>query len=197
MRTVLVFNIMSIDGYYNGPGGDVMVMNMDAAFDDWILERMRRAGTVLLGRKSFQMFSSYWPGIADAPEDPDNRALSDVNRESSRIYNQLQKAVVTDSDLDLSANVWRDTTTVVRRTDVASWLETERNTGSGDIVTYGSRTMWNSLLEHGLIDELHLMIGPEAVGGGTPVFAVPARLNLLEARTFEGSHNVLLRYRAR
>jgi hypothetical protein len=42
---------------------------------------------VLLGRTSFELFSSYWPAIADAPPDPDNRALSADNRELSRIYN--------------------------------------------------------------------------------------------------------------
>lgn len=40
---------------------------------------------------SYEGFSSYWPVIADAPDDPDNRALSDDNPELSRIYNALEK----------------------------------------------------------------------------------------------------------
>jgi hypothetical protein len=90
MRQVIVSNIMSLDGYYEGPGRNVMVLNMDEAFDSYNLERIRAAGTVLLGRTSFEGFSSYWPGIADAPDDPGNRALSADNRELSRIYNTSQ-----------------------------------------------------------------------------------------------------------
>jgi riboflavin biosynthesis pyrimidine reductase len=56
--------------------------------------------------------------------------------------------------------------------------------------------MWAGLLDQGLVDELHLMVGPAALGGGTPVFGRPADLTLLEARRFEGSGNVLLRYAA-
>lgn len=97
MRTVIVCNIMSLDAYYEGPGRNVMALNMDEAFDAYNLERIRSAGTVLLGRTSYDGFSSYWPGIADAPADPDNRALSDGNRELSGIYNRIEKAVVTDS----------------------------------------------------------------------------------------------------
>jgi dihydrofolate reductase len=196
MRTVIVCNIMSLDGYYEGPGRNVMALNMDEAFDAYNLERIRRAGTVLLGRASFEGFSSYWPGIADAPADPGNRALRDDNRELSRIYNRLEKVVVSDGYTPPAGNPWHDTTTVVRRADVADWLAKEREHGTGDILTFGSRTMWAGLLDQGLVDELHLMVGPAALGGGTPVFGRPADLTLLEARRFEGSGNVLLRYAA-
>jgi dihydrofolate reductase len=196
MRTVIVCNIMSLDGYYEGPGRNVMALNMDEAFDAYNLKRIRRAGTVLLGRASFEGFSSYWPGIADAPVDPANRALSDDNRELSRIYNRLEKVVVSDGYTPPADNAWHDTTTVVRRADVADWLAKEREHDTGDILTFGSRTMWAGLLDQGLVDELHLMVGPAALGGGTPVFGRPADLTLLEARRFEGSDNVLLRYAA-
>jgi dihydrofolate reductase len=196
MRTVIVCNIMSLDGYYEGPGRNVMALNMDEAFDAYNLERIRRASTVLLGRASFEGFSSYWPGIADAPADPGNRALRDDNRELSRIYNRLEKVVVSDGYTPPAGNPWHDTTTVVRRADVADWLAKEREHGTGDILTFGSRTMWAGLLDQGLVDELHLMVGPAALGGGTPVFGRPADLTLLEARRFEGSGNVLLRYAA-
>ena len=106
MRQVIVSNIMSLDGYYEGPGRNVMVLNMDEAFDAYNLERIRAAGTVLLGRTSFEGFSSYWPGIADAPADPGNRALSADNRELSRIYNTLPKAVVSDTYTVPVDNPW-------------------------------------------------------------------------------------------
>jgi hypothetical protein len=46
MRKVIVNNIMSLDGYYEGPGRNVMIMNMDEAFDAYNLERIQAAGTV-------------------------------------------------------------------------------------------------------------------------------------------------------
>jgi dihydrofolate reductase len=194
MRKVIVNNIMSLDGYYEGPGRNVMDMNMDEAFDAYNLERIQSAGTVLLGRTSFEGFSSYWPGIADAPEEPGNRALSTDNRELSRIYNGLPKAVISDTYTVPVDNPWHQVTTVIGRADAADWLAAEKNRGSGDILIFGSRTTWNGLLAQGLIDELHLMVGPAAIGEGTPLFDTPVELVLLDARRFEGSNNVLLRY---
>ena len=194
MRTLIVSNIMSLDGFYEGPGRNMMVLNMDQAFDAYNLERIRSAGIVLLGRSSFEGFSSYWPGIATAPIDPDNRALDDVNREISRIYNQLPKVVISDSYRVPEDNAWHDQTTVVAGADASAWVEAARGRGSGDILIFGSRTLWNSLLDQGLVDELHLMVSPNAVGSGTPIVDSAVDLDLLEARGFDGSANVLLRY---
>jgi dihydrofolate reductase len=197
VRKVVVTNIVSLDGFYEGPDRSVMVLNLDAAFDAYNLERMRAAGTVLLGRTSFEGFSSYWPGIADAPEDPGNRALSADNRELSRIYNGLPKVVVSNSYSVPRENPWFDVTSVIGRGDVAGWLTAERDRGSDEIVVFGSRTMWNGLLAQGLVDEIHLMVGPNATGGGTPVFDQETNLTLLDTRRFDGSDNVLLTYAAR
>ena len=194
MRSVIVCNIMSVDGYYEGPGRNVMALNMDEAFDAYNLERIRNASAVLLGRTSYDGFSSYWPGIADAPPDLANRALSDNNRELSRIYNGLAKVVVTDRAAPSAENPWHDTTTAVRRGSIGDWLADARKRDTGDILVFGSRTTWHGLLRQGLIDELHLMVGPRALGGGTPIFAEPTALRLLDARRFAGSDNVLLRY---
>jgi dihydrofolate reductase len=54
--------------------------------------------------------------------------------------------------------------------------------------------MWNSLLQQGLVDEMHLMVSPNALGSGTPIFDAPVDFKLLEARRFDGSSNVVLRY---
>lgn len=197
MRKIIVSNIMSIDGYYEGAGHNVMALNMDEAFDAYNLERIRAAGLVVLGRNSFEGFSSYWPGIADAPADPDNRALSADNRELSRIYDQLPKAVVSDSYTVPNDNPWYQVTTVISRADAAEWLAAEKERAGEDILIFGSRTMWNSLLANGLVDELHLMISPAALRNGTPIFEVPTDLALREARRFDGSDNVLLRYDVR
>ena len=194
MRTVVVSNIVSLDGFYEGPGGDVMALNMDAAFDAYNLERIRAAGTVLLGRGSFEGFSSYWPKVAAAPHDPADRALSDVNRELSRLYDPLPKLVVSDGFTVPADNPWHAVTSVVPRADAAARVSAEKQRGSGDILVFGSRTTWNALLVQGVVDEVHLMVGPRALAGGTPVFDAPADLRLLDVRRPEGSDNVLVRY---
>jgi dihydrofolate reductase len=91
-------------------------------------------------------------------------------------------------------NPWHDTTTVVARDEVAGWLAEQRDRDAGDIITWGSRTMWHGLLAQGLVDEIHLIVGPAVLGGGTPMFGGQADLRLLTTRRFPGSDNVLLGY---
>ena len=197
MRRLIVSNIMSVDGFYEGPGRNMLVLNMDESFDAYNLERIRTADVVLLGRASFELFSAYWPGIVSAPPDPDNRALSEDNRAISRVYNQLPKVVVSNSYRVPEDNAWREQTTVIAPTDVSDWVGSVRGHGSGDILVFGSRRMWNSVLDQSLVDELHLMVSPNAVGSGTPIFDSAVDLDLLEVRRFDGSSNVLLRYAVR
>jgi dihydrofolate reductase len=61
---------------------------------------------------------------------------------------------------------------------------------------FGSITLWNDLLAHGLVDELHMMVGAVVVGSGTPAFAgsLDAGLRLIGVRQLDGSQNVLMRY---
>ncbi len=53
MRKLVVCNIVSLDGFYSGPGGDVMAMPFDDGFSDYNAERLRAADTLLLGRTSY------------------------------------------------------------------------------------------------------------------------------------------------
>jgi dihydrofolate reductase len=155
---------------------------------------------VLLGRDSFDGFSSYWPFVADAPEpaDPDApeaRAFSDVNRAISRRYNAIPKVVVSDRGPVGADNAWAQSTTVVPRHGVSDWITEAKQAGDGDIVVFGSRRTWNGLLADGLVDELHLMVSPTALGDGVGLFRVPADLDLIECCRYDDSPNVQLRYR--
>ncbi len=190
MRKLVVSNIMSLDGYYDGPGGDVMVMPMDEAFNAYNAERLRAADTLLVGARSYLGFKGYWPPQADNPDaDP-------VSREIGRRNNAIDKVVVSDTITEDQTDPWRSTTRIVRRVDAhAEIAELKRQEGR-EILMFGSRTLWNDLLANGLVDELHLMLGAAVVGGGTPIFGArpPGPLRLAEARRFDGSDNLVLRY---
>jgi dihydrofolate reductase len=190
MRKLVVSNIMSLDGYYDGPGGDVMAMPMDEAFDAYNAERLRAADTLLLGGSSYTGFKGFWPPMAD---DPDARPF---HQEIGRLENAIDKVVVSDTITEDQTDPWRSTTRIVRRADAhAEIAELKRQEGR-EILIFGSRTLWNDLLANGLVDELHLMLGAAVVGGGTPIFGTrpPGPLRLAEARRFDGSDNLVLRY---
>jgi dihydrofolate reductase len=61
---------------------------------------------------------------------------------------------------------WEATTRIVPRADATAVATELRSGDGGDILVFGSRTMWNHLLVAGLVDELHLMLGPALLGVG-------------------------------
>lgn len=200
MRKLIVCNIMSLDGYVTGPGGNVMVMPMDGFFDAYNLDRQRTADTLLLGATTYRGLKSYWPAVAENPSVSPAVALdpgvADLHREIGQRNNEYRKVVVSDSLSKDDTAPWTDTTTIVSRADAHRAVAELKEQQGLDILTFGSRTLWTDLLAAGLVDELHLMVGPVAVGGGIPAFgdAPVPRLRLLDTLRREGSENVVLRY---
>ena len=190
MRKVIVCNLMSLDGYVAGPGGNLMVLPLDESFSAYNVERLRSAETLLLGRNTFEGFVGYWPGVAEDEDQPEDE------REISRINNEIEKVVVSDSLTEEATGVWRDTTRIVPRADAHEQIAELRRGDGGDILTFGSATLWNDLLANGLVDELHLMVGNAVLVDGVPAFTSPpaGSLSLAEVRRLEGSQNVLMRY---
>ena len=190
MRTLIVCNIISVDGFYSGPNDDVMAMPFDDPFSHYNAERLRASDTLLLGRRSFEGFRDYWPSVADDPDAPP------VEREISRLNNAIDKVVVSDSLTDADLAPWTNSR-VVRRAD-AHGVIAELKKGPGrDILMFGSHVLWNDLLVAGLVDEVHLMIGSALLGDGVPLFNGPRTgLRLLDARVMDGSSLILARYGA-
>jgi dihydrofolate reductase len=197
VRKLIVSNMMSVDGYYEGPGKNVMalfdyrreVYPTDESFDAYNAERLRAADTLLLGRVSYDGFKSFWPSVADDPD------ATPIQREISRLNNAIDKVVISDTLTSEETAPWQNTR-IIGRVDAHEQIAELKTRPGKDILVFGSRTLWNDLLANNLVDELHLMIGPVVLGAGTPLFdsQPKASLRLIETRTWDGSGNVLLRY---
>ncbi len=188
MRKIIVYNVVSLDGYHTGVGNDVTVMfpMMGDTFNAYNANLLRAADVQLMGRVSFELFQSFWPKVAENPN-----AFSDSERELSQAGKSVKGVVVSDT---LQGN-WQDLRIISRRDAHQQIAELKRQAGK-DILITGSRTLWNDLLAHDLVDEIHLLIGNRILGQGVPVFAgaTPKTLRLIETRRWEDSDNVLLRY---
>jgi dihydrofolate reductase len=190
MRKVIVYNVISLDGYHTGLENDVSVMfpMMGHVFDTYNAELLRTADVQLMGRVSFALFQSFWPKVAANPASDE---WTSSQRELSEAGSSVKGIVVSDT----LAEEWQDVRIIKRRDAYQQLAELKRQAGKNILIT-GSRTLWNDLLAHDLVDEIHLLIGNLVLGQGVPVFAgkTATSLRLIETRRWEGSDNVLLRY---
>lgn len=190
MRKIIVYNVISLDGYHTGVGNDPSVMfpMMGNVFDAYNAELLRTADIHLMGRVSFELFQSFWPKVA---ENPTSDEWTNAQRELSQAGQSVKGIVVSDT---LQGH-WQGLRIIRRRDAYQQLAELKRQAGK-DILITGSRTLWNDLLAHDLVDEIHLLIGNRLLGQGIPVFVgqTPVALRLLATRRWEDSDNVLLRY---
>ena len=192
MGKIVVSSMVSIDGYTEGAGGDVWAMPMDEAFDEHNADRVRAAGHLLFGAATYQGIAGFWPQQVDNPEaSPHDRYIA------ARYAGGIPITVVSDRLTRDDLQVRAGQTTIVSRADAHEAVAQLRDADDErDVLIFGSRTLWTDLLAHGLVDELHLMIGPRVVAGDHRVFTgVPeADLRLLDVRSWKDSSCVVLRY---
>ena len=170
MRKVVMFNRISIDGFFAGPNGEIDWFIADLELDK-ALHEMGQLGvsppdTVLLGRVTYQLFESFWPKVAADPgSSREARIMADE-------LNRMTKVVFSKTLKDVS---WQNTR-IVEGNITEEVKRLKQETGS-DILIFGSGTIVQQLTSEGLIDEYLLAVTPVILGTGKQLFKGVKKLN--------------------
>ena len=192
MAKLIVSILSSLDNYCAGPGGKLDALPMGAAFDDHNLQLLRSAGTLLFGAVTFPMFEAFWPNVDRSPTG------EPVQREIAERVDAAHKIIVSDTLVLARTSPWADAEVVSRRRAYARIADLKAQAGS-DVLIFGSHILFNGLLAHGLVDELHLLVGNVMLGDGVRTFepGLRAPFKLLGQRQLAGSDIAALHYDCR
>jgi dihydrofolate reductase len=177
MRKIIVLSFITLDGVMQAPGGPGEDDSGDFKYGGWTVpffdeflgqvmtEQMNRPFDLLLGRKTFEIFASYWPQHED---------------EGAGI-NKATKYVASNT---LTSHEWRKT--VFLNNNVADEIRQLKQQNGPELQVHGSGQFIQTLLKHDLVDEFWLKIFPITLGPGKRLFAagtMPAAFSLSESKT--------------
>ncbi len=174
MGKIVITEFVSLDGVMEAPGGGEGYKHAGWTFeiergdegDRFKLDETMNSQALLLGRVTYEGFAAAWPTMEGEFADK---------------FNTMPKYVVSST---LEHPEWTNTT--VLSGDVVEQVSKLRQDTDGDIVVHGSARLAQTLLEHGLVDELRLMVFPVVLGSGKRLFGETSdkkRLRLVDSKT--------------
>ena len=182
MRKLIVFNNVSLDGYFTDDKGDMSwAHKSDPEWNEFAAGNAKGGGVLVFGRVTFQMMESFWPS------DMAKQMFPDV----AKGMNDAQKVVFSRSLKDVKWN----NTKLFNGNLIEQIKKMKAEDGPG-LAILGSGTIVSQLAEENLIDEYQVVITPVALGKGRTLFeGMKHKLNLKLAstRVFKNG-NVLLNY---
>jgi dihydrofolate reductase len=180
MRKIIVLSFVTLDGVIQAPGGPEedtsggfkyggwMVPFFDDSFGETMAEQMSGNSDLLLGRKTFEIFASYWP----------------QHESQWPGINKVTKYVASHSPLKLG---WENS--IQLKGDAAEEIKKLKAQNGSDLQVHGSGNFIQTLLEHDLVDEFWLKIFPITLGSGKRLFdkgTMPANYKLLKSKVTPG-----------
>ena len=152
MATIRAHEFISLDGVFEDPRW-TMEFGFDPAMGETIGALTGESGTILLGRRTHEMFAPAWRERT-AEDDP-----------GAPFFNETEKLVVGSQE---PAEEWRNTTRFGAYD--ADRLRELKESSEGGIYISGSGQLVRGLIADGLLDELHLFVYPIALGSGARLF---------------------------
>lgn len=185
MRRIVMFNWVSVDGFFAGPNGEMDWIVQDSEVNTALRESGGSSDTMLLGNDTYTMFENSWPHVAKDPKAPEEmRKMADeVIRMTKVVFSNNRKEVT-----------WANSK-LFKGDLIEEARKLKRGEGT-DIIIFGSGTIVQQLTNEGLIDEYFIAVTPVVLGTGKPLFkdVKKCNLELVETRNFK-SGNVLFHYR--
>jgi len=182
MRKLVVFNNVTLDGYFAGVNGDIgWAHKSDPEWNAFVADNASGGGLLLFGRVTYELMTAYWP----TPE-----ALKNDPVVAERM-NNLPK-IVFSRTLDKAS--WKNTKLV--KGDPAAEVRKMKKEPGKDMAIFGSGSIVSHLAQEGLVDEYQIVMNPVVLGKGRTMFdGIKEKLTLkrTKTRTF-GNGNVLLCY---
>jgi dihydrofolate reductase len=158
MRKLVVFNNVTLDGYFASLNGDFSWAhsgNDDAEFNEFIAGNASGGGQLLLGRITYELMASYWPTAVAIKNDP-------IVAEG---MNSMPKVVFSRK---LDKVLWSNTKLV--KGDIASAIRRMKKEPGQGMAILGSGSIVSQLAPEGLIDEYQVVVNPVVLGQGRTMF---------------------------
>ena len=153
MRRLIASEMVTVDGFFSGPNGELDWFIQDDELDKFAKELIDSVETILYGRVTYQMMAGYWPQASGSFADRTNR---------------LPKLVFSSTLDETPWGEW-DTARPVRGA-LADELAKLKDEPGGDMVIYGSGSIVQALTRLSAIDEYRLVVNPVVLGAGRPLF---------------------------